>query len=249
MRSSSPVVVVVMGVTACGKTTTGSALAAALGVEFRDADDLHPVANKQKMSSGIPLTDEDRYPWLAAVRDVMWTWVTNTKSGRSSSSATSAACGISSPVAGVVACSALKVAYRRFLRLPCPPLADSLEREENAGGGGASPTTTLTHRVMFVYCRISPELALQRAIARQAAHFVSPTIVSSQFAALEEPSEDEFNEVPSSASSAELLCKGGVITFDQNTIVDSSATSTALVDDDRMKMLLASLNELLLSLP
>lgn len=237
-----------MGVTACGKTTTGSALAAALGVEFRDADDLHPVANKQKMSSGIPLTDEDRYPWLAAVRDVMWTWVTNTKHSGRSSSATSAACGISSPVAGVVACSALKVAYRRFLRLPYHPPADSLEREENAGGGGVSPTT-LTHRVMFVYCRISPELALQRAIARQAAHFVSPTIVSSQFAALEEPSEDEFSEVPFSASSAELLCKGGVITFDQNTIVDSSATSTALVDDDRMKTLLTSLDELLLSLP
>ena len=60
-------VVLIMGVAGSGKTTIGSKLAAALGWSFRDADDFHPPANIAKMSAGIPLTDEDRAPWLAAI--------------------------------------------------------------------------------------------------------------------------------------------------------------------------------------
>ena len=56
-----------MGVSGSGKTTVGTALAGRLGVEFADADDLHPAANVAKMSRGEPLTDEDRWPWLDAV--------------------------------------------------------------------------------------------------------------------------------------------------------------------------------------
>jgi len=59
--------IVVMGVTGCGKTTVGIALAEALGIEFIDSDDLHSESNKKKMSSGTPLTDADREPWLQAV--------------------------------------------------------------------------------------------------------------------------------------------------------------------------------------
>jgi gluconokinase len=57
-------IVVVMGVCGCGKTTVGKALAAALGWRFFDADDFHPPANIEKMAAGIPLTDADRWPWL-----------------------------------------------------------------------------------------------------------------------------------------------------------------------------------------
>ncbi|QSQ11365.1 gluconokinase [Myxococcus landrumensis] len=61
-------VVIVMGVSGAGKTTVGKALAQSLGWRFLDADDLHPHANVEKMAAGSPLTDEDRWPWLAAVR-------------------------------------------------------------------------------------------------------------------------------------------------------------------------------------
>jgi gluconokinase len=57
-------IVVVMGVCGCGKTTVGKALATALGWRFFDADDFHPPANIEKMAAGIPLTDTDRWPWL-----------------------------------------------------------------------------------------------------------------------------------------------------------------------------------------
>ena len=63
--------VVVMGVSGSGKTTVGSLLAQALGWEFFDADDFHPLANKEKMASGIPLTDEDRAGWLEALRELL----------------------------------------------------------------------------------------------------------------------------------------------------------------------------------
>jgi gluconokinase len=57
-------IVVLMGVSGCGKSTVGAALAAALGWPMLDADDLHPPENVAKMSAGVPLTDEDRWPWL-----------------------------------------------------------------------------------------------------------------------------------------------------------------------------------------
>ena len=58
---------IVMGVTGCGKTTVGEGVAEKLGVAFIEGDKLHPAANVAKMSSGIPLTDEDRWPWLAEI--------------------------------------------------------------------------------------------------------------------------------------------------------------------------------------
>jgi gluconokinase len=64
-----PTVIVVMGVSGAGKTTIGQALADRLGWAFQDADDLHPRANILKMAAGHPLNDEDRVPWLAALRD------------------------------------------------------------------------------------------------------------------------------------------------------------------------------------
>ncbi|MGC2442786.1 gluconokinase [Candidatus Binatus sp.] len=86
-------IVIVMGVTGAGKTTIGRALAAALGWEFHDGDDLHSEANKLKMRSGIALDDADRAPWLAAIRKLIEAMLSE---GRD----------------GVVACSALKQSYR-----------------------------------------------------------------------------------------------------------------------------------------
>lgn len=64
-------VVIVMGVSGCGKTTVGQKLARHLGWEFRDGDDFHPPSNVEKMRSGRPLDDEDRRPWLGALADYM----------------------------------------------------------------------------------------------------------------------------------------------------------------------------------
>ena len=87
----------VMGVSGSGKTAIGSRLAAALGVEFVEGDTYHSAANIRKMSSGIPLTDEDRQDWLSSI-------------GRRIRRATDAGEGV------VVSCSALKRAYRDVLR-------------------------------------------------------------------------------------------------------------------------------------
>ena len=89
-------VIIVMGVSGCGKTTVGRALAAALAWEFLEADTLHPAANIAKMSGGAPLEDADRAPWLAAVR------------------ASIEACAARGSKV-VVACSALRLAHRLAL--------------------------------------------------------------------------------------------------------------------------------------
>ena len=89
----APAVIVVMGVASSGKTSLGERLAGELGWPFRDADSFHPPENVAKMSSGTPLTDEDRKPWLGAIA----AWIDDLRSaGRH----------------GIVTCSALKKAYR-----------------------------------------------------------------------------------------------------------------------------------------
>src|SRR5690606_25924853 len=88
---------VLMGVSGSGKTTLARELEERLGWPYAEADEFHPEANIAKMSAGTPLTDDDRRPWLEAMRD----WLTaQTRAGRSS----------------VVTCSALRRAYRDLLR-------------------------------------------------------------------------------------------------------------------------------------
>src|SRR5579862_5619440 len=74
-------VVIVMGVTGAGKTTVGRALAAALGWEFHDADELHSEMAKRKMHLGIPLDDADRAPWLSALRKLILGMVSENRNG------------------------------------------------------------------------------------------------------------------------------------------------------------------------
>jgi gluconokinase len=88
--------ILIMGVSGCGKTSVGKALATRLGWDFYDGDDFHPPANIEKMSCGIPLNDDDRRPWLAALHDLI------------------AAC-LKEARPGVLACSALKERYRQAL--------------------------------------------------------------------------------------------------------------------------------------
>jgi gluconokinase len=141
-----PTVLVVMGVSGCGKTTVGTLLAQTLQWEFGDADKFHPPANVAKMKEGIPLTDEDRWPWLRAIAG----WIDKTRSaGRR----------------GVVGCSALKRRYRDILI-------------------GARTD------VRLVYLKGSEELIARRMAARHG-HFMPPSLLASQFAALEEPGPDE----------------------------------------------------------
>lgn len=89
-------VVVLMGVTGTGKTTVGEALAARTGWQFADADDFHSAANRAKMHAGIPLTDEDRGPWLESLHKQILAWLRD-------------------GVNGILACSALKETYRTEL--------------------------------------------------------------------------------------------------------------------------------------
>ena len=89
-------VIVLMGVSGTGKTTVGKVLAAKLGWDFVEGDDYHPSANVEKMSAGVPLTDEDRCPWLQALRKRI-----------------EQACKQGENV--ILACSALKREYRQYL--------------------------------------------------------------------------------------------------------------------------------------
>jgi gluconokinase len=97
VSASNPAALIVMGVSGSGKSTVGLLLAEALGFEYRDGDSFHPPANVEKMRAGTPLTDEDRWPWLAAIA----AWINAHRLEGTT---------------GIVACSALRRVYRDRLR-------------------------------------------------------------------------------------------------------------------------------------
>jgi len=96
MADSEPKVIVLMGVTGSGKSTIGGLLSQGLGWKYYDADDFHPPANVRKMADGIPLEDEDRWPWLEGLAVEIGNWL---EGGQGA----------------ILACSALKESYRRLL--------------------------------------------------------------------------------------------------------------------------------------
>jgi gluconokinase len=137
-----------MGVAGSGKTTAGSRLARELGWQFHDADDYHPPHNVAKMRGGTPLNDQDREKWLASIEGLI-----RDLSRRDQS--------------GVLACSALKEAYRERLRAAAERASGSVE---------------------FVYLKLPPDVAEERLRARRN-HFMPADLIRSQFETLEEPSD------------------------------------------------------------
>lgn len=135
-----------MGVAGSGKSVIGAAFANALGVEFVEGDKYHSKENVQRMSAGIPLTDDDRARWLRSLALRIL-------------EAKDAGTGL------VVSCSALKRAYRDILRAEARDLR-------------------------FVFLKGQRALIAERLAGRRG-HFMPPSLLDSQFAALEEPAPDE----------------------------------------------------------
>ena len=138
-------VIIICGVAGAGKTTIGQLLAQELAWEFYDADDFHSVANIAKMKSGVPLTDEDRQPWLDKLRELIEQCLVARKNA-------------------VLACSALKKAYRDRLRV--------------------------SEKVKFVFLR-GNRRDITEHLRQRREHFMNPALLDSQFEDLEEPQPSE----------------------------------------------------------
>src|SRR5438309_7808190 len=138
-------VVIIFGVAGAGKTTVAQLLAEEFGWRFYEADDFHSRANIDKMRQGVPLTDEDRWPWLESLRQLIKRCVAGGENA-------------------VLACSALKEAYRRRLRV-------------NAD-------------VKLVFLRGDYEL-ITNQLRQRRGHFMNPALLQTQFADLEEPKPTE----------------------------------------------------------
>ena len=149
---TSCVHILVMGVADSGKSTVAAALADALGLEMIEGDALHPPANVEKMRHGIPLTDEDREPWLAALARLL---ADRHEAGHGT----------------VLACSALRRAYRDVLRTAVPA-GDTFIVELDAD------PRTLTARMIH-----------------RAGHFMPVSLLESQFSTLEHIAGDELGVV------------------------------------------------------
>ena len=142
---------VVMGVSGCGKSTLGQALAERLRLSMVDGDDLHLPESIRKMSSGIALDDDDRWPWLDRIGEYL------------------ASGGEPQHAGCVVACSALKRAYRDRIRAHCPG-------------------------VRFVFLHGDAATIGQR-MAQRVGHYMRPGLLESQLRTLEVPAADETDVV------------------------------------------------------
>ncbi len=138
--------VVVMGVSGCGKSSVGQGVATALGLDFIDGDDLHASASVAKMRAGTPLTDDDRRPWLQRI-------------GLALANAEAHPKGL------VVACSALKLAYRDGIRAAAP-------------------------KVRFVFLDGDAQL-IESRMRQRAGHYMPSSLLASQLQTLERPLPDE----------------------------------------------------------
>lgn len=152
--------IIIMGVSGSGKTTVGELLSWELGWRFFDADDFHSEANRAKMAGGVPLTDEDRADWLAALKTVL---------------KENADC--------VLACSALKEAYRSVLRVD--------------------------ESVRFVYLKGTFE-QVQSRLERRTGHYMPAKLLHSQFETLEEPADAVVVEIASAPEALIPIIRKGL---------------------------------------
>jgi gluconokinase len=149
--------IVVMGVSGAGKSTVGAAMSAELGLVFADGDDLHSLASKSKMADGVSLSDDDRWPWLARVGETL-------RSG----------------TAEVVACSALKRAYRDAIRAIIP-------------------------EAYFVWLDGEAGMIAER-LAMRSHEYMAPTLLGSQVRLLEPLDRDECGiRIPASLPVGEIV--------------------------------------------
>jgi gluconokinase len=167
---ATPCALIVMGVSGSGKSTIADSLAKRLGWTFEDGDRFHPASNVAKMSAGHPLTDEDRWPWLQAIADEI-----------------DRACKAGEHA--VIACSALKRAYR-----------DVLVHGRND--------------VRIIYLDGTQQLIADR-LARRKGHFMPPGLLESQFETLEPPAPVENPVTVSIDASvdtivADIVCQLGI---------------------------------------
>ena len=140
---------VVMGVSGCGKSTVSKAIGERLNLEVADGDDFHSEASRAKMHSGIALDDADRWPWLDRIAQHLAIQAEYSAPGK------------------VVACSALKLAYRNQIRATVPS-------------------------VLFIFLDGSSDLIRERMAKRQG-HFMQLSLLDSQLRTLEKPTADEKN--------------------------------------------------------
>ncbi len=133
-----------MGVSGSGKSTVGMALADALGWSFIEGDRFHSPENVEKMAAGVPLTDEDRWNWLQRLADEIRSVLQSDNSA-------------------VLACSALKVSYRKLLKID--------------------------ERVQFVFLNVPLDTAKER-LKKRIGHFMPASLIASQFETLEPPTSD-----------------------------------------------------------
>jgi len=179
----------IIGPTSCGKTTVSTRLADLLTtrepgrpVGLVEADVLHPAANVAKMTRGEPLNDDDRWPWLASVRNAAL------EEGRR----LTAENGDNRAVV-CIACSGLKKMYREVLSGLRDDRGNLVVRSrEDSGDLGLDLIEHRTSKesVLFIHLRTTPDLVRKRILERKG-HFMNPNLVDSQFAALEEPEMDE----------------------------------------------------------
>ncbi|KAF7361614.1 Gluconokinase [Mycena venus] len=183
-----PVFIIVMGVSGTGKSTLGTALAAALHMPYVDGDDLHPRANVDKMAAGCPLTDADREPWLREIRKTAERMTHEQKQHKAQGQARTqngAVNGKNGAPGVVIACSALKRVYR-----------DMLRGVDNINGTvdnttERAPTDTVTDlSTYFVFIEGSREVLMDRMLKRSG-HFMKATMLDSQLNTLENPTGEE----------------------------------------------------------
>nr|XP_048303654.1 probable gluconokinase isoform X3 [Myodes glareolus] len=174
----APAVLLVMGVSGSGKSTVGKLLASKLGWKFYDADDYHSEENRMKMGRGVPLSDQDRIPWLCSLHDIL---VRDVALGQQV----------------ILACSALKKMYRDILiqgRSDEPLKSNETAKERLA-----------SQQLLVVYLCGSFEI-ISRRLSQRKGHFMPPELLQSQFSILEPPSAPEnFIQVSVNQSLSEIV--------------------------------------------